>query len=274
MAPRKILRSSTSEHRSRSLSPLRPTDTSENVQHTTPVAGPGAPPQLLQEPSLQVTEAAEDRPPPARPRGRVIPDSQENPSDLDFSDDEAKDDLEDDLEAEQVTAGIKDQPSNSSTEEDLEAPQAVLEVGDSQDSFETVDTVIIPGGVKLTTRRNVSRYTKSQYSITVSHLKPSSCFHFEFCKPGAYLCSMSGQRDQMLQNSLSVPSATPSVSERLLLSASTIVPSYTMLSRLTRSFAESAQAGYQLQRTPCSQAPRYRRRHGGRSDPAIHTATH
>lgn len=188
MAPRKILRSSTSEHRSRSLSPLRPTDTSENVQHTTPVAGARAPPQPPQELSLPVTEAAEELPLPARPRGRVIPDSQENPSDLDFSDNETEDDLEDDLKAEQVTAGTKDQPPKSNTEEDLEAPQAVLEVGDSQDSFKTVDTVIIPGGVKLTTRRNVSRYIKSQYSITASHRKPSSCFHFESCKLGAHLC--------------------------------------------------------------------------------------
>lgn len=211
MAPRKILRSNTSEHRSRSSSSSRPTDTAENVQHTTPVARARAPPQLLQELPLQATEAAEERPPPARPRGRVIPDSQENPSDLDFSSNEAKDDLEDDLEAEQVNAGIKDQPSNTNTEEDLEAPQAVFEVDDSQESFNTVDTVIIPGGAKLTTRRNVSRYRKPQFSITASLQTCSSCSYVESCKLGAYLCYISAQPYQISQNCLSIPSATPFV---------------------------------------------------------------
>jgi len=192
MAPRKTLRSSTSNDPSCSLSPPRRTDTPENVQHTTAVAG---------------ADAAEDRPPTARPRGSVIPDSQENPSDLEFS----GDDLEDDLEAEQPTAGTKDQPSNAGTEEDLGAQQALPEVDDSQDSFNTVDTVIIPGGTKLTPRRNVSRYRKPQQSIKALLCSASLCTHVIFCKLGAYLCYISAVQYQIFQTYLRFLSATSSV---------------------------------------------------------------
>lgn len=168
MAPRKILRSSTYQHRSRSSSPDLPTNTSENVQHTAQ----------------------------ARPRGRVIPDSQEDPSDLELSGSEAKDDLEDDFEAESVTAGTKHQPSNPNTDEDPDAPQAVLEVDDSEDSFQTVDTVIIPGGAKLTAKRNVSRSIESQHSIAASRQPPPPSSRFESCRLKAYLYYIRAQRYQ------------------------------------------------------------------------------
>ena len=134
MAPRRTTLSGKSEHRSRSISPLLRTDTRDNEQHTNP---------------------------PPFPRGRVIPDSQEDPSDFDLSADDTE---EAELEPEQAITGTKNQYSSFDTvdtvEEDFEAQRALAGVNDQQESFNTVDTVLIPGGTKLSPRpepRNVSQ---------------------------------------------------------------------------------------------------------------------
>lgn len=157
MASRKSKLSCTLKHRSRSLSPFEPTDLHDVEQSTNPLLGTGAPPLISQESTHQDSRAPEIRSCTGRPSGRIIPDSQEDPSDISLSDN-----TDDVLEPEQAPSGIRDLGSESvvSTEEDLEAQHNAA-------SYNTVDTVLIPGGVKLAPRPNVS-HTSYQHSLLSS----------------------------------------------------------------------------------------------------------
>ena len=187
MAPRKYKGSTKSNRHSLSHSPQRRTDTRDDEQHTAPEPSAGAPPHILRESLLQVAEEVEERPRQSRLSGRVIPDSQEDPTDSDFFTDDTNriqssgrvipdsqedpadfdfsaDDTEDELLPEQATASSRYQCSDSGdTDVEEEDPQVLRAIADgylATQSYNTEDTVLIPGGVKLTPARNVSHPTR------------------------------------------------------------------------------------------------------------------
>ena len=159
MPPRKNKGSTKSNRHNLSLSPQRLTDTHNDEQHTAPEPSAGAPPHILRESLLQVAEEVEERPRQSRFSGRVIPDSQEDPADFDFS----ADDTEDELVPQEATARSRYQCSESGdTDIEEEDPQVLRAIADgylATHSYNTEDTVLIPGGVKLTPARNVSHPT-------------------------------------------------------------------------------------------------------------------
>ena len=195
MAPRKNKGSTKSNRHNLSLSPQRLTDTHDDEQHTAPEPSAGAPPHILRESLLQVAEEVEERPRQSWLSGRVIPDSQEDPTDSDFSTDDTNQvqssgrvipdsqedpadfdfsayDTEDESGPEQATARSRYQCSDGGdTDIEEEDPQVLRAIADgylARQSYKTEDTVLIPGGVKLTPARNVSHPTKLHYPEVLS----------------------------------------------------------------------------------------------------------
>lgn len=180
--PRRMgLRSSKTQHRSRSASPPKHANRDDSQQHTPPrplrrekrklpqreTPLTEDPPHRVYPSGSVIPDSQEDLPSQRYPSGSIIPDSQEDPTDLELPDADFDDEYQylPDYSSTRVEIGY---PSPELTDPEEEAVEdcdsLAVEVPDSQplraadsdteldesaESFETVDTEIIPGGVRL-----------------------------------------------------------------------------------------------------------------------------
>ena len=161
-------RSATSIHHSRSPSSDELTDAHNVEQHPKTARGGQSGPRVVQDSQPQESQTVETQP---RPASRVIRDSFEGLSDYDFSADEHQD------EVQPAPSSNQRRPSNSTTVavDNSKAQEELDSVSDSgtaateeldpqdhqpcltgqtpeEDSFNTVDTVLVQPGTKPTPR--------------------------------------------------------------------------------------------------------------------------